>query len=274
MACGDASVGALPPVGNRRIVIIGAGPTGLGAAHRLTTLGIRNFRVFERNAYAGGLAASFRDSAGFTWDVGGHVQFSHYEYFDRVMDETMGGDWLSHVRESWVWMRDRFVPYPFQNNIHFLPDPERRDCLLGLLRRPKHAAASPANFAEWIRATFGEGIADAFMLPYNYKVWAYPASDLDYAWIAERVADVDLERIITNWLDHRPDVAWGPNSRFRFPASGGTGEIWRRLANTLPQDALEYGREVRRISPAQRVLWFDDGSRQEYRRLDIDDAAR
>ena len=29
--------------------------------------------------------------------------------------------WLTHQRESWVWMRDRFIPYPFQNNVRRLP---------------------------------------------------------------------------------------------------------------------------------------------------------
>src|SRR5688500_3856383 len=95
-----------------RIAIVGAGPTGLGAAYRLAQLGHSDFTVYERNTWAGGLAGSFRDAAGFTWDIGGHVQFSHYEDFDLAMDATMGSDWLSHDRESWVWIRDRFIPYP------------------------------------------------------------------------------------------------------------------------------------------------------------------
>jgi protoporphyrinogen oxidase len=248
----------------RRIAIIGAGPTGLGAAYRLSELGHQSFTVFERNAFAGGLAASFCDPSGFTWDVGGHVHFSHYEYFDRVMDRTMGDEWVLHDRESWIWIRDRFVPYPFQNNIHFLPDREKRECLVGLLRRSKNNAAPPANFAEWIRASFGDGIAETFMLPYNFKVWAYPPAELDYKWIGERVAEVDLERIVLNLLDNRVDGSWGPNNRFRFPARGGTGEIWRRLAADMPEDTIRYGCEVTRIAIDQHVVYFSDGSREPY----------
>ena len=29
--------------------------------------------------------------------------------------------WLYHDRESWVWIAGRFVPYPFQLNLHRLP---------------------------------------------------------------------------------------------------------------------------------------------------------
>src|SRR5882757_5690805 len=93
-----------------RVLIIGAGPTGIGAAYRLKALGYENFRVIEANDYAGGLASSFVDDKGFTWDIGGHVQFSHYDYFDRAMEEFLGRDgWLTHEREAWVWMRDRFI---------------------------------------------------------------------------------------------------------------------------------------------------------------------
>ena len=247
-----------------RIAIVGAGPTGLGAAYRLAQIGHADFTVYERNTWAGGLAASFRDAAGFTWDVGGHVQFSHYYAFDEAMDATLGADWLSHERESWVWIRDRFIPYPFQNNTHFLPEAEKRACLVGLIRRRNGASGPPRNFEEWIRASFGDGIAETFMLPYNAKVWAYPPSTMEYGWIGERVAQVDLERIILNLLDNRVDAGWGPNNRFRFPASGGTGEIWRRMASNLPPGTVRFGASVERIDPGVRTLWFADGSHASY----------
>ena len=85
-----------------RVLIIGAGPTGLGAAYRLHELGVGDFIVIEAEATPGGLAASYVDSQGFTWDMGGHVQFSHYAYYDRVLDQALGGRWLWHERESWI----------------------------------------------------------------------------------------------------------------------------------------------------------------------------
>ena len=49
-----------------KIVILGAGPTGLGAAYRLKQLGYPNFHMYDRLSHLGGLASSFTDSAGFT----------------------------------------------------------------------------------------------------------------------------------------------------------------------------------------------------------------
>src|SRR5262249_21764290 len=57
-----------------RVLIIGAGPTGLGAAWRLLAAGESDWLLCEAAVDAGGLASSVVDDAGFTWDLGGHVQ--------------------------------------------------------------------------------------------------------------------------------------------------------------------------------------------------------
>ena len=75
-----------------KYLIIGAGPAGLAAAHRLAELGIKDFLVCEAQPYVGGLSASFKDDHGFVWDIGGHVLFSHYDYFDTLMTRLMSAE--------------------------------------------------------------------------------------------------------------------------------------------------------------------------------------
>ena len=135
---------------HRRFLIIGSGPTGLGAAYRLRELGQNDFLIVEAAAHVGGLASSFRDDKGFIWDIGGHVQFSHYPYFDDLMMKSLGKDnWISHERESWVWVRNCFVPYPLQNNLRYLPKEEQWSAIQGLLAQcGKPKSVKPANFRE------------------------------------------------------------------------------------------------------------------------------
>lgn len=249
-----------------RILIIGAGPTGLGAAHRLHEVGHDNWLLLEAGPAAGGLAASVTDEKGFTWDLGGHVQFSHYRYFDDLMDKLLGRDgWIYHDRESWVWLRDRFIPYPFQMNIRRLPREEMKECVAGLVRLYRQGPGKrPANFGEWIDATFGEGIARVFMRPYNFKVWAYPPEEMNYTWIGERVAPVDLERILNNIFDEKDEVSWGPNNQFRFPKYGGTGAVWRECARRLPQDRIRYNAPVTAVDTNRRQVTLADGTTETY----------
>jgi protoporphyrinogen oxidase len=254
-----------PTVEEARIVILGAGPTGLGAAYRLQELGFSQFVLFEKENHPGGLASSFTDEHGFTWDIGGHVQFSHYGYFDNLMEYLMGDEWLHHERESWIWICDRFVPYPFQNNIRYLPKQEMRDCLQGLIKIHKNGHNGPPdNFEDWIQHHFGDGVARHFLLPYNNKVWAYPPSEMSYQWVGERVAEVDLERVIFNILDDRQDASWGPNNTFRFPLRGGTGEVWKRLAARLPADHMRYGKSLCHLNTRGKKLLFSDGTTEDY----------
>lgn len=254
------------------ILIVGAGPTGLGAAWRLAREGRTDWLLCEAEEAAGGLASSVVDEHGFTWDLGGHVQFSHYQYFEDLMDELLGPEgWLFHERSSWVWVAGTFVPYPFQLNLRHLPADPQWECVQGLLRNLKEPPVRiPENFGEWIDATFGEGIARVFLRPYNFKVWAYPPEQMGWHWIGDRVAVTDVERAIENILRGRDDVSWGPNNQFRFPKRGGTGAIWRELARRLEAahpGALRMGRRLVRLDTSRREAHFETGETVRYRRL-------
>ncbi len=251
-----------------KIVIIGCGPTGLGSAWRLEELGHDDWSVVEAHDYPGGLATSFTDDQGFTWDIGGHVQFSHYEYFDRLMDVLLSPEgWLHHQRESWVWMRERFIPYPLQNNVRRLPPGELEQCLKGLLQIYKNPPPRPANFREWILAAFGAGIAEAFMLPYNFKVWAFPPEKMNAAWVGERVAPTDINRVLHNLVHQEDDLSWGPNNLFHFPLRGGTGAIWKECARRLPAGKFRWETRIQKIDLEKRLLHTKQGEAIAYDKL-------
>ena len=248
-----------------RILIVGGGPAGLGAAWRLHEAGYANWDLFEKDRHVGGLASSQVDENGFTWDLGGHVVFSHYEVFDGVLDSVLKDEWVRHAREAWVWMRERFIPYPLQNNIRHLPAAELLECLDGLLdARDVAGQTVPATFADWILRNFGAGLARAFMDPYNRKVWATDPARMGAQWVGDRVATVDLKRILRNIIEGRDDLGWGPNTTFRFPLRGGTGAIWSAMARRLPTDRLHLGMEVASINAKSKIVHFSNGDTAPY----------
>jgi len=245
-----------------KILIIGAGPCGLGAAYHLNRLGHTDWRIFEKNDHVGGLSASFRDDHGFTWDVGGHVLFSHYDYFDRAVAEALGDAYYEHQRESWVRILQRWVPYPFQNNVRYLPDHALQECLDGL-QNLSGTPADCADFREWMDTVFGSGIVKYFMEPYNRKVWGVPLETMSKGWIAERVSVVDRARIERNIAEQRDDLSWGPNNVFRFPKKGGTGAIYEGIAKPL-QQRIHLGCEMTGIDMDQKIVTFMGGRCESY----------
>ena len=194
---------------DKRVLIVGAGPTGLGAAYRLHELGYQNWDLFEQSDYVGGHSTSHVDAQGFVWDEGGHVIFSHYPYFSRLVDDMLGTELHERIRESWIVNKGLWIPYPFQNNLRYLPKSLQVDCLLGAAKAAANDKGQVAtNFRDWSLATFGEGIAEAFMFPYNSKVWTTPLEEMSKSWIGERVAVVDFKRLLENVLYDRDDVGW------------------------------------------------------------------
>jgi protoporphyrinogen oxidase len=248
-----------------RIVIVGAGPTGLGAGYRLRELGYDNFLMLEARDRVGGLASSETSANGFIYDIGGHVLFSHYEYFDRLFDTLLGDEYQLLLRESWVWMCDRFLPYPFQNNIKYLPKEVVLECLLGLIEAQKQPLdiARFHNFEELIHGVFGAGIAKHFMMPYNFKVWAHPPRMMNKEWIGERVAMVDIGRVLGNVLLDRDDAGWGPNSTFKYPLHGGTGGLFDRMRPYVEEN-LRLDAPVASVDIERKEVMLQDGSRERY----------
>ena len=100
-------------------------------------------------------------------------------------------------------MRNTWVPYPFQNNIVSLPLEDQINCINGLIKATVDnamATTAPKNFDEWILRVMGKGIADIFMRPYNFKVWAVPTEKMQCSWLGERVATANVSKVVENVL--------------------------------------------------------------------------
>jgi protoporphyrinogen oxidase len=194
------------------------------------------------------------------------VTFSHYGCYTALLDHLLGpSGWIEHARESWIRLLGSWVPYPLQNNIHRLPPTERAMCIEGLVEAALNGSGRRfANFEEFIRRTFGSGISDLFMLPYNNKVWAYPATELDAGWVLERVSVPDPVRAVRAMALGVDDVDWGPNNKFRFPRRNGTGAIWDRLVQGLPREKLVTGCEVVAVDVAGKKVRLSDGGEMGY----------
>ena len=247
-----------------RVVILGAGPTGLGAAYRLAELGHGDWDVYEASDHVGGLAATLTDEQGFRWDHGGHVMFSHYRYVDDLVARVLRDDVERRVRHAYVWTHDWLIPYPLQHNIHRLPREAYARCLDGI-RRAQQSPPRRDHFAAWLETVFGDGLVDVFMRPYNEKVWATPLDTMAVDWQGERVPDVDVRRILANEAADEDDAGWGPNAEFVFPRLG-TGMLYERIAAGLPRP-VRLGSPAVAIDPTTRRVSLGDGDSTHYDHL-------
>ena len=246
----------------------GAGPTGLGAAWRLDEIdnGL-DWVVLEHLHGPGGMART-EASDGYLWDIGGHVLFPHYRYFDDLLDQLVD-EWelVMPVRGAWMW--DRFVPYPVQSNIGRFPAPVRERILDDL--EASADARECTSFEDFLRAQFGDCLYREFFEPLNLKMWGLHPSKMEWGWADHRsgsalpnVPRLDADAIRRDIAAGRDAPAWDADTRIRYPGHGGTGRIWEQLCARLPADRMRFGETVIEVDGAQRVVVLASGERVRY----------
>jgi protoporphyrinogen oxidase len=237
-----------------RTLIIGAGVSGLATAAFCHD---PDYLVLEADGEIGGYCKTVK-RAGFVWDYSGHFfHFKHPEIEQWLRARMPGQNVRTIRRRSFVSYGGRLIDFPFQKNIHQLPQDEFIDCLHDLFFARSSAETS---FKEMLYGRFGRAIAEKFLIPYNEKLYACDLGTLDRDAMGRFFPHADLADIIRNMKT--PDNA-GYNATFTYP-EGGAIEYIKALASAVrperialeePLVALDLDRKVARTP--RRELHFE-----------------
>jgi protoporphyrinogen oxidase len=229
-----------------RFLVIGAGISGLAFADRVG-LG-EDVLVLEADEQIGGYCKTVVKD-GFVWDYSGH--FFHFKHTDIEADlvSRMGDQKVRTVqKDSRIhWGKDRWVDFPFQKNIHQLPQNEFLECLHDLHFRDQ--SAKPASFREMLYARFGRGIAERFLVPYNEKLYATDLGALDVDAMGRFFPHADENDIIRNFTS--PDNA-SYNATFTYP-EGGAIQYVHALAKGVAPDRIALSEKLVRLDLKRKV---------------------
>jgi len=213
----------------KTIPVLGAGLAGLSAAWHMEKDGV-DCQVFEAEPEIGGLCRS-KKIKGFTFDYDGHLLHFNNEYTHNFVKDVLGVKLTRHKRNSFIRYVDCDIPYPFQANFSKLPEKIREECFQGLKEvRDNHKNSYP-DFKAWAYASFGKGITEHFMLPYNEKFWTVPATELTTEWLDGFVPVLKLDEIINGSAKDLESI--GYNNYFYYPAKGGIQELVSALEGNM-----------------------------------------
>jgi protoporphyrinogen oxidase len=136
------------------------------------------------------------------------------------------------VKSAKILYGARLIDFPFQKNIHQLPQGDFIDCLYDLVF--KEDANATANFKEMLYAKFGAGICERFLIPYNEKLYACDLAELDVDAMGRFFPHADFKAIVRNFK--YPDNA-SYNDTFTYPR-GGAIEYVKALKQQVPDSGL------------------------------------
>jgi len=196
------------------IGILGGGISGVSLAAHLG----EDVEVVEKRARIGGLCGTIVED-GFTFDAAGpHIMFSKNKEVLNLMVAALGENVHQRRRENKIWFKGRLVKYPFENDLAALPPQDNFECIYGYIVNP-HADDVPLNLAEWSYKTFGAGISEKYFIPYNEKIWNYPATKLGLEFV-ERIPKPPMEDVLKSSIGISTE-GYLHQLHFYYPVEGG-----------------------------------------------------
>jgi len=227
------------------VIIIGAGMAGLTAASALRRQGVP-VRLFEAGREIAGLAASFVDEEGFSFDFGAHF------ITNRLAAAIGVGAACRDVRyygES-VVLKGKTYSYPFG----LAASPRFLASAAGRRGRGVFGRKAPETAAEWLYESYGDALAEQVAIPIM-EAWSGASADRLAASVGEKfghgIGHTMLMKLATRVL--KKAVASGYCNEQResvhvwhvYP-EGGVSLLCKKMAEGL-EDVLQLQSPVQKI---------------------------
>ena len=203
------------------VVVLGAGPAGLGLALKLAQRGTFDVTVIERNGTVGGNAGSF-DIDGLRVDYGSHRL--HPSCPPEVMKDIrdmLGADLLDRPRHGRILLSGRWVHFPLKpfDLARSLPPSFAAGVLRDSIIKP-NGNGHHETFASVLERGLGRTICREFYFPYARKIWGVDPAELDAEQARRRVSAGSLGKMVRKVLNAVPGMKPPGSGRFFYPRQG------------------------------------------------------
>lgn len=219
----------------RKVIILGAGLTGLSAADLLSEKGIEVI-VIEKEEHPGGLAVTFRKN-GFHFDCGPHRFHTKNPELLEYVSELLPGELIELERQSRIRLLDRYFHYPLSlgNILKQMPMSKGIGIVTSYIGEKFRNIIAPrdeSNFESWVVKRFGKKLFDLYFSPYTEKLWGCPSTELSVDWASQRITVPSLSKLIKATIFTSKEDIRSLVSTFHYP-KGGIGRICEVLAERL-----------------------------------------
>ncbi len=245
-----------------KIGILGGGLAGLSLGYFFHLKGY-NFKILEKNPETSGLLRSVNID-GFTFDIGGsHIIFSKDKEILEFLVSLLKTNIIKRKRNTKILYKGRYIKYPFENGLSDLPRQDNFECLYyfvqNLIAKERGLLKPPVNLKEWFYYTFGKGIAEKYLIPYNEKIWKFPLEEMSMVWV-ERIPQPPIEDIIKSSLGISTE-GYTHQLYFYYPKFGGIQSLAKAFEESIKDNVIT-NFEVKKIKKEDGKWVVSNGKRE------------
>lgn len=212
-----------------KLMILGGGLSAITLAYFLQDdEQIEEITILEKEDAIGGLCRSIKKD-GYTYDIGPHILFSKdKEMLNLMIDVVPKTNKLR--RSNQIIHKGKYVQYPFENDLSKLP-PEDLNYAVTAFQNNPYENYEAQNMLQFFLKTFGEGITNLYLRPYNEKIWKHDPSFMDTQMV-ERIPKPTDEEIMRSAAGETVD-GYVHQLYFDFPKTGGIEAVVKGFADRL-----------------------------------------
>ncbi len=251
----------------KTVVIVGAGPAGLAAAHQLLLQASDNkVIVLEKEATVGGISKTAEHN-GNRMDLGGHRFFTKDKEVKKIWEnmldiqgvpidgniecqqkDTYPGTGDPNADDDVMLLRRRISRIYYNNCFFDYPVTVSWETLkkLGFWQSVKCAAGyfwsciwkrRGDSLEDFYINRFGKPLYELFFKDYTTKLWGVSPAELDSSWGAQRVKKLSLSRIVLDFLARSFNKNYQTKDtslieEFYYPKFG-PGQMWQTMSDKI-----------------------------------------
>lgn len=216
-----------------KTIILGAGLSGISTAYFLQNeKGFDDITILEKESVPYGLCKSIKKD-GYTYDIGPHILFSKDKEMLELMLSVLDKGRNDLVRSNQILYKGRRVKYPFENDLSKLPEEDLKYCINAFNHNP-YEDYEATNMIQFFLKTFGEGITNCYLRPYNEKIWKYDPAFMNTSMV-DRIPKPTQEEIRRSAAGETIE-GYLHQLYFSFPSVGGIEAVPEGFLNRLDKE--------------------------------------
>lgn len=244
----------------KKILVLGAGISGIGAGYQLCKDKNNKVILFEKNSSWGGLCDNFTIN-GFRFDRFIHLSFTNNQEVKELFNKSCES--IRHIPNPANYYNGFWIKHPALNNLYPLTTEEKTEIISSFERRKAKEINEIKNYEEWLRIQYGDYFAENFPMKYTRKYWGVEARELETKWIGSRMYKPTLEEVECGMKTKETPITYYAKE-MRYPVIGGYKSYLNYMVGILD---IRLNHEVKEIDTKNKVIYFTNNTQETYDEL-------